>query len=120
MARTPTVKNLINTNLACSYGGWVYCDHCSTNIGYLCYVTYDSFRFEYKCKCGESGSMYICFGEDKPKGSSEKELVTVKHRLCCPEDLSPLFTVLDKKLESYKYDVVCNKCGARYTGVMTP
>ena len=52
MARIPKVKELINTRLASTYGGWIYCDYCGQNIGYLCYVTYDHFTFDYQCHCG--------------------------------------------------------------------
>lgn len=41
MARILKNKELINTRLAANYGGWMYCDKCNENIGYLCYSTYD-------------------------------------------------------------------------------
>lgn len=37
MSRKPFVKKLEGTRLASTYGGWMYCDHCGKNIGYLCF-----------------------------------------------------------------------------------
>lgn len=115
MARTPKVKELINTRLACAYGGWIYCDSCNETIGYLCYVTYESFYLEYKCKCKSCGSMYISFGDNEASIKSDSRLITVKNRLCCPDDKAPLFTILAKKLDSYKYEAVCKECNKIYT-----
>lgn len=66
MSRSPKVKELVSTRLASRYGGWVYCDSCGENIGYLCHVTYESFRFSYRCKCGVHGSIYLAFEDDSP------------------------------------------------------
>ena len=45
MARVVKNKQLVNTRLAANYGGWMYCDKCNENIGYLCYATYDKLKF---------------------------------------------------------------------------
>jgi hypothetical protein len=116
MSRIPVIKELINTRLASGYGGWVYCEGCSKTIGYLCYVTYDSYLFEYQCKCGNCGSMYISFNKEKEFETSEQRLISVKNRLCCPNEKSPLFTVLSKNLEDYKYEVICSACKTKYVG----
>lgn len=107
MARTLKVKELNHTRLACNYGGWIYCEGCGENIGYLCYVTYDSFQLSYECKCGCHGSAHLAFVDEIPQTISDLKLTTIKNRLCCAEDQSPLFTILSKKLESYQYEVVC-------------
>ncbi|MCI8637476.1 MAG: hypothetical protein HFJ36_06640, partial [Clostridia bacterium] len=52
MARVLKNKELVNTRLATNYGGWMYCDKCDENIGYLCYSTYDRLELKYKCNCG--------------------------------------------------------------------
>ncbi len=39
---------------------------------------------------------------------------TIKNRLCCPEDSSPLITILEKKLKSYKLAVTCKACSRIY------
>ena len=52
MARVVKNKELLNTRLATNYGGWMYCDKCNENIGYLCYATYDRLELKYKCNCG--------------------------------------------------------------------
>lgn len=114
MSRTPKEKDLVNTKLASGHGGWIYCESCGENIGYLCYVTYDRFHFSYQCKCGGCGSMHLVFEAGDSVNRSNNSLVTIKNRLCCPHDNSPLFTILYKKLQSYQYEVVCTKCGATY------
>ena len=48
MARILKNKELVNTRLATNYGGWIYCDKCNENIGYLCYSTYDTLKLKYK------------------------------------------------------------------------
>jgi len=113
MARTPKHKKLKNTRLASTYGSWVYCEGCNNTIGYLCYVTYDLFKLDYKCNCGNHGSMDISFEKDTAKDSNEP-LITIKNRLCCPADDSPLVTIQSKKLENYKCEVICKACNTKY------
>lgn len=115
MSRTPMIKELVNTRLASGYGGWIYCQSCGKNIGFLCYVTYHSFRLEYKCECGSYGNMQIAFGDVSSVTKGDDKLITIKHRLCCPNDQSPLFTVLEKSLSSYKYQVVCKACNKEFS-----
>lgn len=115
MARTPIIKELLNTRLANTYGGWIYCQNCNKTIGYLCYVTYDLFRLEYQCKCGNSGSADLAFRcESEEEKCSSQALMTIKNRLCCPEDQSPLVTILEKNLDAYKLEVSCNVCNTKY------
>lgn len=54
MSRTTKEKSLVNTHLATNYGGWMYCDNCQENIGYLCYATYDEITFNYECRSSPS------------------------------------------------------------------
>lgn len=115
MARTPKVKKLSGTRLANNYGGWIYCENCGQNIGYLCYVTYDHFRFHYHCKCGARGSAQIDFTEESKTAFSGDKPVMIKNRLSCPKDQSPLLTVLEKKLDSYSYEIQCIACNTKYT-----
>ena len=114
MSRIPIHKNLINARLASSYGGWMYCTCCNKTIAYLCYVTYDSFRFQFTCKCGETGSVDIAFEEIQETELSNKPLVVIKNRLCCPNDSSPLVTFVKKNLEKYSYELVCKPCQQLY------
>lgn len=115
MPRIPKVREFADTRLANNYGGWIYCENCNKTIGYLCYVTYSRFKLEYKCNCGGCGSMYLSFDEEREGKKADANLVTIKNRLCCPKDEAPLFTILSKNLEYYKYDVLCDKCDTRYT-----
>lgn len=116
MAQKIKCKELLNTELANGYGGWIYCNGCRKTIGYLCYVTYNSFKLEYNCKCGNSGSIMIELEASEDAGLSNEHLTTIKNRLCCPEDHSPLITILSKKLNSYSYEIVCKACGKKYKG----
>ncbi len=114
MARVLKNKKLENTRLATNYGGWMYCDKCNENIGYLCYQTYDSLELTYKCNCGNQGSLYLDFIDTKLGENSNEELITIKNRFCCPKDSEPLITILDKKVSSYKMKVTCKSCGKIY------
>lgn len=113
MARTPIYKELKNTRLANAYGGWIYCEGCNKTIGYLCYITYDLFKLVYQCKCGNRGSADIAFENDTAR-TDEQPLVTIKNRLCCPADKSPLVTILSKNLDAYKYEITCKACDTKY------
>ncbi len=120
MPRVPETKVLINTRLANSYGGWIYCDHCDKTIGYLCYVTYDSLDLEYTCSCGGSGKAHISFLSEPPAFGCQKPLISIKNRLCCPSDQSPLLSINKKRLSNFRYTVVCNRCGTMYCGEKLP
>ena len=114
MARTPIVKRLTNTRLLKEYASWMYCEGCNQTIGYLCYVTYDEFDFEYTCNCGNTGHVHIAFAHHGSPTASDEALAEIKNRLCCPHDNAPLVTVLGKNLQEYKLSVVCNQCNTLY------
>lgn len=114
MARIVKNKELENTRLATNYGGWMYCDKCNENIGYLCYSTYDKINLKYKCNCGSRGSVFIDFEDSNIGKKTDKELITIKNRFCCLEDNEPLITLLDKKLSNYEMEITCKSCGNIY------
>lgn len=114
MARKIKTKDLVNTRLAANYGGWTYCTECGENIGYFCYATYDKVEFQYECNCGSHGSILIDFEDSVPGSPCDEELITVKNRLCCPKDSSPLITILSKKLKDYQLAITCKECGRIY------
>lgn len=114
MARAVRTKELQNTRLATNYGGWMYCENCKENIGYLCYSTYDRIDFRYQCACGSHGRVLIDFDDSKPGKPCSEKLVIIKNRLCCPKDNEPLVTVLDKKLLGYDLEITCKTCGKIY------
>ena len=115
MARILKNKGLENTKLATTYGGWIYCTKCNQNIGYLCYVTYDKFILNYTCHCGSNGRVLLEF-EDSIQGiPSSQDLITLKNKFCCPDDESPLVTILAKKVEKYEFEITCKECGKSYT-----
>jgi len=114
MARVLKDKELVNTRLATSYGGWVYCDKCNENIGYLCYSTYDKLELRYKCNCGSEGRALLDFEDSKMGKKCDDELILIKNRLCCPSDNEPLITILDKKVSSYNLNITCKSCEKIY------
>ena len=113
MPRKPIKKDLVNTRLLKDYASWIYCTGCEKTVAYLCYVTYDSFSFDYECSCGGKGRVQIEF-EHEPMKRTDKELVTIKNRLCCPDDKSPLVTFVDKNLKRYSYSIGCQACRTCY------
>jgi hypothetical protein len=114
MSRIPIHKHLINSRLLSGYGGWMYCTSCNKTIAYLCYITYDSFKFQFTCKCGETGSVDILFENTQETKLSEKPLVVIKNRLCCPNDNSPLVTFVEKNLDKFSYEIICKPCQQLY------
>ena len=114
MTRIVKNKELINTRLATNYGGWMYCDKCNENIGYLCYATYDRLELKYKCNCGSIGSAMLDFEDSKIGRNCSDELVIIKNRFCCAKDNKPLITILDKKLSSYEMKITCKYCKKTY------
>lgn len=117
MARTVKNKELTNTRLAANYGGWIYCDNCNENIGYLCYSTYDRLELQYKCNCGSTGSILLDFEDSKIGQECNDELGVIKNRLCCPKDNEPLITLLDKKVANYEMKITCKSCKNIYKKV---
>ena len=117
MARVLKSKELVNTRLATSYGGWMYCDQCNENIGYLCYSTYDKIELKYQCNCGNQGYALLDFEDSKIGRACSDELVVIKNRFCCPKDREPLLTILDKKLVSYNVHITCKSCENIYQKV---
>ena len=112
MSRVLKRKELVGIRLATNYGGWMYCDKCNENIGYLCYTTYDKLKFSYTCNCGNCGSALLDFEDSQVGTSCKKELVTNKNRFCCPNDSSPLITILDRKIKSYEMKITCKSCNS--------
>lgn len=117
MARLLKNKELTTTRLAANYGGWIYCDQCSENIGYLCYSTYDRLELEYRCNCGSIGKALLYFEDSKIGQESNDKLITIKNRFCCPKDKEPLITILDKKVTDYKIKITCKSCENIYTSI---
>lgn len=115
MARKPKIKELTNTRLLKEYASWVYCEGCNRTVAYLCYVTYDFFDFEYTCGCQNHGHVHIEFDCDKQVAESAAALVAKNNRWCCPNDDSPLVSIVNKNLTDYKFSISCEKCGTTYT-----
>lgn len=115
MARVLKNKELVNTRLAANYGGWMYCDKCNENIGYLCYSTYDKLELKYQCSCGSQGSALLDFEDSNEGQTCDDELVVIKNRYCCAHDNEPLITILDKKLTDYEMKITCKACGNIYS-----
>ena len=114
MTRILKTKELINSKLATTYGGWMYCTTCKENIGYLCYSTYDKLELKYTCNYGSIGQILLDFEDSKLGKNSNEELITIKNRFCCPNDKEPLITILDKKIKNYEMKITCKSCKNRY------
>ncbi|MDE5888967.1 MAG: hypothetical protein K2H20_03000 [Bacilli bacterium] len=114
MARVLKNKELIKTRLATNYGGWMYCDTCNENIGYLCYATYDRLELKYKCNCGSEGSAILDFEDSHTGKECNDELVIVKNRFCSLSDNSPLIQTLDKKVAHYEMIITFKACESVY------
>jgi len=114
MARVLKTKELENTRLATNYGGWMYCENCGENIGYLCYSTYDKLQLKYQCNCGKKGKVLLEFVDSCDGSNNNNDLIIIKNRLCCPLSNDPLITLLDKKLLSYNMDITCKECSNIY------
>ena len=113
MARKPKQKELRNARLLKEYASWIYCESCNKTVAYLCYVTYDLFDFEYTCKCGNHGSVFVEFEHDAPE-KSNFPLHFAKNRLCCPKDDAPLLTIVEKNIIEARFCIVCNTCNTEY------
>jgi hypothetical protein len=107
-------KKLKNSRMLKNTGSWLYCDQCNKTVGYLCYTTYQSFKYDFECKCGNLGSFDLSYEIDRKIKNTTKELKQKKNRLCCPNDEAPLFTIVEKNIKNYTYMVCCNKCLTRY------
>lgn len=109
MARKPTTKVLTNARLLKDYASWVYCTKCEKTVAYLCYVTYDNITLDFECNCGSKGSVKITF-DDTGTLKNIDSLVKIKNRLCCPNDESPLLTIVEKNIKSCSGSIACVKC----------
>ncbi len=114
MAREIKTKELKNAKLATNYGGWMYCTGCNTNIGYLCYVTYDQIKFSFLCNCGTKGEIFLNFKDTTEMVDTNETLQIQKNRWCCPKDQEPLITILDQKLTNYQLEIGCKVCHQKY------
>lgn len=74
----------------------------------LCYTTYQYFKFKFNCNCGSKGSLEI--GQKPLSFKKGGRLLDEKGRLCCPNDRSPLFSIVEKHIKSNDFEVVCKKC----------
>lgn len=109
-------KELINARLLKNSGSWIYCNSCGSTLGYLCYSTYDYFNMEFVCNCGEHGSVEIGERNSMNGVDNPTELIVKKGRLCCPNDQSPLFSIVEKNLKNCNYEVICKECAGRFLG----
>ena len=116
MARKPKIKQLDGARLLKEYASWIYCTGCETTVAYLCYVTYDLFEMNFTCKCGSCGRVFIEFEHEIPVKPGQA-LSVVKNRLCCPEDNSPLLSIVEKNLANYSFRVVCNGCNTEFSQI---
>lgn len=103
-------RKLSKAHLLKEYASWIYCDGCGKTVGYLCYVTYSYFKYEFFCKCGSKGLVELTLGNEQDSTEGDSLLFLRKNRYCCPKDDSPLFSIVDKNLIGYNLEVVCKSC----------
>ncbi|MFT3983178.1 MAG: hypothetical protein QM697_04695 [Lachnospiraceae bacterium] len=115
MARIVKTKKLVNARLLKEYASWIYCTSCEKTVAYLCYITYDKFDFQFTCNCGCHGSVSIDFGDLDSTQASSQSLMDISNRMCCPNDKSPLITLVEKNLQSYNCRISCLKCGREFS-----
>ncbi|MBH1939645.1 hypothetical protein I5677_01905 [Mobilitalea sibirica] len=108
------IKEIENGHLLKKYGSWMYCDGCNQTVGYLCYTTYSYFNLKYKCKCGNEGCFKLWNKNNLETKINGDNLIKIKNRLCCPSDKSPLFSIVENRLERYEYQVICQECNTEY------
>lgn len=113
MSRIPINKELQNARLLKDYASWIYCTNCNKTVAYLCYVTYNNFDFSFTCNCGSKGSVKIDFNTDTKEKDSQ-EFILSKNRLCCPNDHSPLLTIIDKNIEEWSGTISCVECNKKF------
>ncbi len=104
-----------NSRMLKRNGSWIYCDTCNTTVAYLCYSTYQHFRFEFVCRCGTVGALEIEHPSDRAPDPSARDLMKIKNRFCCPNDEAPLFSIVEKHIAKCSFAVTCNTCFNSYT-----
>lgn len=112
---TELIREIKNGRILKKNGSWMYCDKCNKTVGYLCYTTYQDFNFEFDCKCGNKGSFRLNYETESEPKKSTADLKSIKNRLCCPDDDSPLFTIIDKNIDKVRFKVTCKKCKTEYS-----
>lgn len=110
------IKEIHNGRSLKNNGSWMYCDKCNKTVGYLCYTTYNYFQYSFACKCGNKGLFKLEYQTENNQTKSNEELKTIKNRLCCPNDDSPLFTIVEKNIKTVEYSVVCKECSTKFEG----
>lgn len=105
---------ILNGRLLKKNGSWMYCNKCNNTVGYLCYTTYQYYKFKFTCTCGNVGIFELGERVVSTQEGEKKALLLHKNRLCCPNDDSPLFSVVGKNLRRYDYEVICKKCISCY------
>jgi len=107
-------KEIINGRILKNNGSWMYCDKCNNTVGYLCYSTYQTFRFDFDCNCGNKGLFKLGYDDNLTTKKSLQPLKIHGNRLCCTNDDSPLFSIVEKNIKKVRYSVVCKKCLTEY------
>ncbi len=108
-------KDIENGRILKNNGSWMYCGECNKTVGYLVYTTYQNFKYNFTCKCGNKGFFNLKYETDLPIESSSAKLKVIKNRLCCPNDDSPLFSIVQSNIQRVEYSVVCKKCSTHYS-----
>ncbi|MGL5434974.1 MAG: hypothetical protein ACRDBO_06170 [Lachnospiraceae bacterium] len=116
MSNKKPVVRVDNAHFLKGHASWLYCDNCNKTIAYLCYVTYDYFRFSFICSCGCHGLVENKYDDIDLHDLAIGELIrnTANKRYCCLHDDSALFSPVPKNLKSYSAEIVCKQCHTKY------
>lgn len=68
------------------------------------------FKYDFTCRCGNKGLVEIKIEDILESKESDTPLTLNKNRYCCPKDDSPLFSVVDKNVNEYSYELICKNC----------
>ncbi len=77
----------------------------------------EDFEFHFECNCGNKGSFRLSYETDNIITNADKELKLIKNRLCCPNDNSPLFSIVEKNIKRVEYSITCKECLSQFSGV---
>lgn len=115
MARIIVTKFLEKSRMLKEYASWIYCGKCEHTIAYLCYSNYNNFKLDFKCKCGNTGSVNIALETDIAKFvPSNEKLLMKKNRFVCPNNNTPLFSFVEKNINSATCSIDCECCSKSY------
>ena len=109
-----TIIKTLGTRIAHDNGSRIYCSQCGNAVAVLSDSHSDYFKYHYKCNCGNQGSIELGHKAKEDLFEMDSALEITRKRMRCPNDDSPLLSILDKNVERFEYEVICKTCGGAY------